>query len=68
MMFSKEQLESESSIELRLKDKSKRDKEKIITSDEFLYEISEIKEEINREILNNVKESSIDCSIHSRSI
>ena len=67
MMFSKEQLESESSIELRLKDKSKRDKEKIITSDEFLYEISEIKEEINREILNNVKESSIDCSIHSRS-
>ena len=66
MVLSEEQLKSDSSIELRLKDVSKIDKTKIITSDEFLYEISQIKEEINKEILTNVKESAIDCSIHTR--
>ena len=66
MKFSDTQLESDSSIELRLKDKSKRDKSKVLTSDQFLNEISEIKEEINKEILTNVKESAIDCSIHTR--
>ena len=42
MKFSDTQLESDSSIELRLKDKSKRDKSKVLTSDQFLNEISEI--------------------------
>ena len=67
MVFSKSQLESDLSIELRLKDISKRDKKKIVTSDEYLYEISSIKEEINASLLNSVKESAIDCSIHTRS-
>ena len=35
------------------------------TSDETLYEISTIKERINKDILKNVKEASIDCSIHN---
>ena len=30
------------------------------------YEISSIKENINKEILKLIKESSIDCRIHSR--
>tara|TARA_B110001452_G_C15238011_1_gene428659 strand:+ start:84 stop:3455 length:3372 start_codon:yes stop_codon:yes gene_type:complete len=67
MKFTEAQLESDLSIELKLKDKSKKDKSKILTSDEFLYEISSIKEDINKEILNKVKESAIDCSIHTRS-
>ncbi len=66
MKLSDEQLKSDSSIELRLKDVSKREKGKIVTSDQLLYEISLIKEEINHEILKNVKESAIDCSIHTR--
>ena len=67
MVFSETQLTSDLSIELRLKDISKKDKKKVITSDEYLYEISSIKEEINASLLKSVKESAIDCSIHSRS-
>ena len=67
MMFSETQLSSDLSIELRLKDLSKKDKKKVITSDEYLYEISSIKEEINASLLTSVKESAIDCAIHSRS-
>lgn len=67
MVFSESQLSSDLSIELRLKDISKKDKKKIITSDEYLYEISSIKEEINASLLQGVKESAIDCSIHTRS-
>ena len=66
MVFSETQLTSDLSIELRLKDISKKDKKKVITSDEYLYEISSIKEEINASLLQGVKESAIDCSIHTR--
>ena len=67
MVFSEAQLSSDLSIELRLKDISKKDKKQVITSDEYLYEISSIKEEINASLLQGVKESAIDCSIHTRS-
>ena len=67
MVFSESQLSSDLSIELRLKDISKKDKKQVITSDEYLYEISSIKEEINASLLQGVKESAIDCSIHTRS-
>jgi hypothetical protein len=66
MTFSKKQLESDSSIELRLQDKSKIDNKTPLTSDEALYEIATIKENINSNILLAVKESSIDCALHSK--
>jgi hypothetical protein len=67
MVFTEAQLSSDLSIELRVKDISKKDKKKVLTSDEYLYEISSIKEEINASLLQGVKESAIDCSIHTRS-
>jgi len=66
MKFTDKQIEN-ISIDLKLNDVSKKDKKKLITSDEFLFEISTIKEELNKELLNNVKKSAIDCSIHTRS-
>ena len=66
MKFTEKQLES-ISIDLKLNDVSKKDKKRVLTSDEFLFEISSIKEELNKELLTNVKKSAIDCSIHSRS-
>jgi len=66
MKFTEKQLET-ISIDLKLNDVSKKDKKRVLTSDEFLFEISSIKEELNKELLNNVKKSAIDCSIHSRS-
>jgi hypothetical protein len=65
MTFAKSQLDSDESIELRLKDKSKIDRKTPLTSDEALYEISNIKNEINKRILTSVKEAAIDCSLHS---
>ena len=66
MTFSQKQLNSDESIELRLKDKSKLDNLTPITSDEALYETATIKEEVNVKILQAVKEASIDCALHSR--
>lgn len=64
MSFTPKQMSDDSSLELRLNDVSKRDSKKPITTDQSLFEISTIKEEINRQLLTAVKESSIDCSIH----
>jgi hypothetical protein len=66
MAFSDEQLSSDESIELRLKDKSKIDDLTPITSDQALYEIATIKEDVTDKILLAVKEASIDCQLHSR--
>ena len=63
-VFSKEQLKSDKSIELRLKDISKIS-DKPVTSDELLYEISNYKQNINNDILKNVKESAFDCAIYN---
>ena len=66
MTFSPEQLASDESIELRLKDKSKLDSATPITSDEALYEIATLKEDITSQLLLSVKEAAFDCSLHSK--
>ena len=66
MILSEEQKKSDESIELRLKDKSKRDNKTPVTTDEALYEIATIKEEISEKLLQSVKESAIDCALHSK--
>ena len=65
MTLSEKQLLSDESIEMRIHDKSKLDVSKTITSDEYLYEISNIKENIIKGLLKNVKEASFDCSLHN---
>jgi hypothetical protein len=64
MKFSQSQLDSDESIELRLHDKSKFDQTTPVTSDQTLYEISKQKQTIATELMNAVKETSIDCSVH----
>ena len=67
MTLSEKQKKSEEAVELRAKDRSKIDKQTPVTTDESLYEISTLKEEIARKLLTSVKESSIDCTIHATS-
>ena len=67
MTFTPEQINSEGSRELRLKDVSKFDRTTPITSDEALYETSNIKAEITKTIMKAVKESAIDCTLISKS-
>ena len=67
MTFSKDMISDDIlSIELRLHDVSRLQKGKPLTSDEALYEISNIKESINKQLLTAIKESSMDCLLYSR--
>ena len=64
MAFTKKQLDDESSIELKLKDRSKRDNLTVLTSDETLYEIASMKKKINKQLLKLMQEASIDCAVN----
>lgn len=71
MKFTNEQLIPESangmaSKDLLEKDVSKIDKKTPLTSDQYLYEISNIKESINKQILFAIKGSAMDCSLHAK--
>jgi len=63
----KEDKEPKISIELKLKDVSKIDNKTPLTSDQALFEISRIKENISKGLLRAIKETSMDCSIHKKS-
>jgi len=63
--LSQEQKTDGKNVELRIRDVSRIDKKTPVTTDETLYEISSIKQRINNEILRAVKETAVDCNIHS---
>jgi hypothetical protein len=67
MTFTEEQLNSDYAIELKLKDVSKHPPYLPQTSDQKLYEISTIKEQLSSQLLKAVKESAIDCATHIKS-
>jgi hypothetical protein len=67
MTLTKEQIDSEFAVELRVKDASKYPPFAYQTSDEKLYEILTIKEQLTSQLLTSVKESSIDCATHVKS-
>jgi hypothetical protein len=66
MTFTKQQVEGDDSIDLKRNDLSKREPKVPLTSDEALYEISSIKEELSSQLTKAVKETSIDCAIYSK--
>lgn len=66
LMILSEEQEETATIEMKNKDLSKLIPGKIYTSDQALYEISLIKEEVNKDLLHNLKEASIDCIFHKK--
>lgn len=66
MTFTKKQIESDDSIELNLKDVSKLVRNRSITSDEYLYEIATIKENLNKQLIHAIKETAIDCVVYAK--
>jgi hypothetical protein len=69
MTFADEVMDTQGKKNVK-KDKSKEKYDgeyKLLTTDEALWEICQIKERTNTSILTAIKESSIDCSIHSKS-
>jgi len=67
MTFTEQQLDSDFAIELKLKDVSKHPPYLPQTSDQKLYEISTIKEQLTSQLLKAVKEAAIDCATHIQS-
>jgi len=67
MRFTARQMatDNDESLNIRMNDKSKTDGSTPMSTDQSLYEISNIKERITRQILTAVKESSFDCMIHA---
>jgi hypothetical protein len=65
MTFTPSQLKSENAIELKRKDLSKSLPKAPITSDQYLYEISEIKANLTAQLTEAIKESAFDCYIYS---
>ena len=65
MTLSADQLTNPEALNLRKADVSKIDNKTPMTSDEALFEISNIKEGLTLQILKAVKESSFDCTLHS---
>lgn len=63
--LSEEQKKDDSHIELLIRDVSRLDKKTPITTDENLYELSSVKQKINNQILNAIKESAVDCNLYS---
>ena len=64
MTLTDKQKKSDESLELRLKDVSKLDRQAPLTTDEALFEISNIKEEISNQLETAMKEASIDCMVY----
>ena len=60
LMTFTEEILKDASIELKIKDNN-------LTSDEYLYKVSNAKLKINSLLLNAIKETSIDCGVHNRS-
>jgi hypothetical protein len=65
MIFTPEQLKSDDSIELKRKDLSKSIPHVPITSDQYLYEISELKGNLTNQLTDIIKQSAFDCYIYS---
>jgi hypothetical protein len=65
MIFTESQLKSDESVELKRKDLSKSIPHTPQTSDQYLYEISEIKAGLTSQLTEAIKESAFDCYIYS---
>jgi hypothetical protein len=63
MKLTKQQIDSD--VELKRKDLSKTDPKVPVTSDQLLFEISEIKANLSKQLTDAIKESSFDCFIYS---
>tara|TARA_B100001758_G_scaffold247149_1_gene264092 strand:+ start:4554 stop:7826 length:3273 start_codon:yes stop_codon:yes gene_type:complete len=67
MKFTESQLKGNLSIELikSIGDKSKINPSKVFTSDQTLYEIANIKDSIQSQLIKAIKESALDCALHT---
>ena len=66
MIFTEQQLKSDEAKELKKKDLSKNKPHVPLTSDQNLFEISEIKAGLTSQLTDAVKETAFDCYIYTK--
>lgn len=64
MHIQPEMITEQDYVNMRLRDKSRFDHRTVITSDEYLHEVSTVKEKTNEQLLESIKSSAMDCMIH----
>ena len=65
--LSEQQRKDKNNIELTIRDISRLDKKTVVSTDETLFEIANIKQKINNQLLKSIKESAIDCNLYKES-
>jgi len=65
MKFSEKQIKSDEAIELKRQDLSKSIPRVAFTSDQYLYEISEIKANLTAQLTDIIKQTAFDCYLYS---
>mgnify|MGYP005988150881 CR=1 FL=1 len=65
MTLSEDQVRSDDSLELRMRDVSRINSSVPITTDESIFELAVMKNDISTRLLTAVKQSAIDCDIHT---
>ena len=65
MEFTAEQLKSDEAVELKRKDLSKNFPKVPLTSDQNLFEISEIKANLTKQLTDTIKQTSFDCNLYA---
>ena len=65
MKFTKEQLSTDDAIELKLNDKSRLPPYAPVTSDQLLYEISQIKQNFTNQLTEIIKQTAFDCYLYN---
>lgn len=63
-VLSQSQKTDKNNVELMIRDVSKLDKKTVFSTDQTLFEIANIKQKINQQLLTSIKESAIDCSLY----
>ena len=64
MTFKDSQKTGDLNIEINRHDRSKLDPNNVISTDEYLFEIAEIKATITKQMTEIIKQSSFDCRLH----
>jgi hypothetical protein len=64
--FTAEQMKSEKNIDIRVNDVSRIDRKTPVSTDEYLFELSNTKETITQQILTATKESAMDCALYNK--
>jgi len=64
-VFTEEQKKDKNNVELMAGDISRIDNKSPVTTDQYMFEVAQIKNKVNSQILKAIKETAMDCSVYA---